>query len=281
MKRDLFENKYQPNNNGLKIFFIDIICFLMVTVISIGFCYAYFSHRVDVSGFSTTANVTVQYQYDVAGNGNYVAVSDVYGKINNGANQSLTGIIINPGDTITILGRALNTSNVPVYVLAKLEVITNKGTDVVWYNIGTNDPKATGVENSDALPNDVEENGYLKLETADMTTAAGRTDKIYQVGAGSLGGSYVQDNVTHYYYKDLAIPYKFDGETYENGDTVTSISLTLHVHQKDHLSTAADFVNLYKPHATGITAQVPNGYINGYRTESIYAAHYITGNKLV
>ena len=51
------------------------------------------------------------------------------------------------------------------------------------------------------------------------------------------------------------------------------------VHQKDHLNTALDFIELYKPLATGITEH-NNGFINGYTTESIYAAHYITGNRL-
>lgn len=278
MKIDLFENKYK-SSNGFKIFFIDIVCFLLVAVVSIGFCYSYFSHSIEISGFSTTANVDVEYQYYDTQQSKYVVGQQVYGKINNGAEQLLTGAMITPGDTITILGRVVNTSNVAVYVLAKLTIVVNGEPKEIWYNIGTNDAEMTGVANSSALPNANEEYDYKTLTMLDMTTPSGKTDKVYQVGAGSLAGSYKSGEETKYHHKDLAIPYVFTGSEYKNGDTITSITLTIHVHQRDHLSSAKDFIELYKPHATNIS-EGNNGFINGYTTESIYAAHYITGNKL-
>lgn len=278
MKRNLFENKYEPSS-AMKIVFVDIVCFLLVCIFSVGFCYSYFSDNVSISGDTAMAHVAVQYQYG-ATDSTYAPVSDVYGQINGGDVQKLNGATITPGDTITIVGRAVNTSSVAVYVLAKLTLVTSKGTEEVWYNIGSNDPASGESQNTSALPNTIENYGYQQLYLEDMTTSAGRTDKIYQIGAGSLAGSYVQNEVTYYYHKDLAIPYTFEGDKYENGDTITSISLTLHVHQKDHLSTASDFINLYKPHATGITETSPNGFINNYTTESIYATHHITGNLL-
>ena len=234
MKIDLFENRYRPSNVA-KIFFVDIVCFLLVAFISIGACYAYFSHKLEVKGVSTMANVSVQYQYEVE-EGTYQAVDEVYGKINDKAEQKLTGALITPGDTITILGRAVNTSNVAVYVLAKLTIVTSNGTVEVWYNIGSNAPASGEDENPESLPNDIELGGYEKLYKESMTTAGGRTDDVYQIGAGVLGGSYKQGETTIYRYKELAIPYKFAGEDYENGDTITSISLTLHVHQRDYLA---------------------------------------------
>ncbi|MBQ7798588.1 MAG: hypothetical protein IJ371_05645 [Clostridia bacterium] len=260
MKVDLFENKYRPSN-GLKIVFIDIVCFLLVAIVSVGFCYSYFSHRIDVEGFSTTAKVDVEYQYDVT-DGTYALVSDVYATVNGGTEQTLTSITktqpLTPGDTITIVGRAYNASNVQVYVLARLEVVTSKGTEVVWYNIGTNDPAIdNGVQTGADTPDALSAEDYKTL-SIDETT------KLYTVGAGSLGA---------YKYKELAIPYEISKEL-ENGDTVTSINLTLHVHQKKYLRSETSDFKLYSKYENA------NKQINGYDTESIYAAHYITGNKL-
>lgn len=279
MKTNLFENKYRPSN-AAKIFFVDIVCFLLVAFISIGVCYAYFSHKLEVGGFSTMANVNVQYQYDVT-EGNYQQVNTVYGKVNNEDERDLAGVTITPGDTITIVGRAVNTSNVSVYVLAKLTIVTSKGTINAWYNIGSNAPVGAEAENPDALPNAIETEESKQLYKKSMTTASGKTDEVYQVGAGVLGGSYKDGEITKYRYKELAIPYTFEGEEYENGDTITSITLTLHVHQRDYLDAAEDFISLYKPHASNISQANPNGFINGYTTESIYAVHQITGDKLV
>ena len=254
MKTDLFENKYKASN-AVKIFFADVVCFLLVTIISIGFCYSYLTGRAEVSGTSKTANVAVQYQY------NGVAVENVYGTVNGGAVQSLTNTTFTPGDKIVIVGNAVNVSNVPVYVLAKLEIETNDGTITEWYNIGSNDPafddKGSQIEDDDtsALTE------YLKL----TKTTYPDGNEIHQVGAGSLGTGK---------YKSLAIPYEFKGTDYENGDTITSIKLTLHVHQKAHLrSDTTDFV-LYSQYEQ-------DGKINGYDTESIYATHQMTGDLLV
>lgn len=270
MKINLFENKYHKSNI-MKIFFADIVCFLLVAVVSIGVCYSYFSHGIDIAGSGKMANVSVQYQYDKTTDGVYEAVDEVYGKVNGGTERLLTDLIITPGDEITIVGRAVNTGNVSVYVIAKLTVVTSRGTDIIYYNIGNNDPGLDGYENSDALPNSKENHEYLELYAENMTNN-GVTHKVHQIGAGSLAGSKEVEGVTTYYHKDLAISYTFDGDTYENGDTVTSISLELLVHQRQYLNTAPD-IDLYNSHAT-------NGKINGYSVESIYAVHYMLDEKL-
>lgn len=252
MKIDLFENKYKPSN-AVKIFFVDIVCFLLVTFLSIGICYAYLSDHYQVSGTSTTAKVGVQYQYNASGS--YVSVEDIYAKVNGGATEKLEDITITPGDKLTIVGRAVNTSNVAVYVLAKLEIVINDEPITVWYNIGTNDPTiVNGTQTGADTPGALAEADYKVLTTQKM----GDHD-VYQVGAGSLGVDK---------YKELAIPYEFKGADFDNDDVISSIKLTLHVHQKNHLSTASDYA-LYKQYT-----------VEGYTTDSIYAAHYITGNKL-
>ena len=254
MKANLFENKYKPSN-AVKVFFADVVCFLIVTILSIGFCYSYFSGSAGASGSSRTANVAVQYQY------NGVAVTEIYGTINDGAVRSLTNATFTPGDKIVIVGSAYNLSNVPVYVLAKLEIVTNNGTITEWYNIGSNDPAYSdkGIQLEDDDVDALTE--YLKLNKVAQSDGK----EIHQVGAGSLGASK---------YKNLAIPYEFKGSEYDNDDTITSINLTLHVHQKAHLrSDTSDFV-LYTPYEH-------EGKINGYDTESIYATHQMTGDLLV
>lgn len=262
MKINLFENKYKPSN-AIKIFFVDIVCFLLVSIVSVSFCYSYFSDKVSVSGSTTMAKLSVQYQVN-AGSG-YADASDIYVILNEDedATQKLSETIIQPGDTITIVGRAVNTSNVSVYVLGRLQIVVKKNgsanstTETIWYNIGSND-NGTGAETPEALEN-------APILYTDNTTG------LYQVGAGSLGAGK---------NKELTIDHTFVGTQYENGDVIESVTFTLYVHQKDHLSTASDFIELYKPHATGITQSNPNGFINGYTTESVYAAHYITGNTL-
>lgn len=265
MKINLFENKYKPSN-AIKIFFVDIVCFLLVSIVSVSFCYSYFSDNVSVEGSTTMAKLSVQYQVN-AGSG-YAAVDDIYMVLNEEPNsndaeiEKLSETIIQPGDTITIVGRAVNTSNVSVYFLARLEIVVKKNgseqstTKTIWYNIGSND-NGEGAE----TPAVVE---AVELYT-DNTTG------LYQVGAGSLGSGK---------YKELQVSHTFAGTEYENGDVIESVTFTLQVHQKDHLSTASDLIELYKPHATGITQANPNGFINGYTTESVYATHYMTGNAL-
>lgn len=261
MKIDLFENKYKPSN-AVKIFFADVVCFLLVAMITIGLCYAYLSDKADVSGTASTAKVAVEYQYNGA------VSSEVYVKVNGGAVQALSSAQILPGDKITIVGSIVSQSNVSAYTLAKLEIVSIQSgeevTETIWYNIGSNDPTfdANGEEIVDGVNNTtaLDEEGYIELYTEELTVG-GQTHTVYKVGAGSLGA---------YKTKDLAIPYTFDGETYKNGDTIVSVTLTLHAHQKDHLSSASDW-DLYNQYA---------GQITGYDIESIYAVHYITGTQL-
>ena len=135
MKIDLFENKYKPGKVA-KIIFMDIICFLLAVSLSVSVCYAYFSAKVNVKGAATFASLDIEYR-KVAGNPS-TSTNVLYGSINGGSLQNITATTtITPGDEITIGGYAVNISNVPIYVLGRLEVVTNKDTEVVWYNIET------------------------------------------------------------------------------------------------------------------------------------------------
>ncbi|MFQ6723870.1 MAG: hypothetical protein ACLRFE_00865 [Clostridia bacterium] len=265
MRIDLFKNQYKESNAS-KILFIDVICFLLVAILSLGICYAYMSDSADVSGDATTAHISIQYQYSVGDNGAYTAVNNLYGSINNGTIASIDGKVFVPGDSIVIVGRAVNTSNVSAYVLAKLEINYTRNGNVykeeVWYNIGSNEPvyDEDGKTIVAETPNALASNEYKKLYTAEM---GADNEDVYQIGAGSFGANK---------YKDLAIPYQFDGEKFTNGDVINSIKLYLCAHQKDYLRSASDFEK-YSKYET-------SGHINGYTTESIYASHYITGKEL-
>ena len=257
MKIDLFENKYKPSN-ALKIFFADVVCFLLVAIISVGVCYAYFSNSVSITGDASMAQVTVEYQALV--DGNYQTVDYVSAIINPTESSteddavSLNGTMITPGDTIKIVGRAMNTSTVSVYVLARLNIeVLRAGSasstvETIWFYIGENDP---GVANGG--------NGTPTIEDNEVKILTIAENGFYNVGAGSLGAAR---------YKQLAITYTFSGADYQNGDVIKSVSLRLQVHQKDYLETADDY-DLY----TSVT--------NGGKTHSqssVYAAHHITGH---
>lgn len=256
MKRDIFQENYK--GNAVKVLFMDLIVFLLVTIFSIGFCYSYFSDKVEAEGSATTAHVDVVYRKNFNDETPYTML---YGKINadgTPADISTTQLAITPGDILYIQGYAVNTSNVSVYVLAKLEVTIVEDklegedvttTEVYWYNIDNN-------------------------EVVDSTTTGSYTSPTvrYTVGASSLA-SYDENYVRSDFYKELSIPYKYDGETHTNAHTITSIKLTLHVHQKQYLRNSDDFDN----YAAG---ESQDGMINGYETESIYAAHQITGQTL-
>ncbi len=240
MKIDLFENKYKVSNIA-KVLFIDIVCFLLFSVISVSVCYAYFSSKADVTGTGTLAGVSVEYHANV--DSAYISVSEIYVDDGYGASMPLANSVITPGDTITIVGHAVNTSDVGVYAIAKVTVnwvdLTEEKTEDTWYTVG-------GKTGSEFIELTMDNNG------------------IYQVGAGSIDS---KD------YIELAIPYTFDGATYENTDQITKITVTLYVHQKDHLRNASDFEN-YSAYEDA------SGKINEYATESIYATHYMTGNIL-
>ena len=256
MRRDIFQENYK--GNAVKVLFADLVVFLLVTIFSIGFCYSYFSDEVKATGNTTTAVVTVAYRadYDDAGSS-----ETIYGCINNASGTaqeiSTKNIALTPGDALYIKGYAVNTSNVAVYVLAKLEIeiteqvdenTTTTTTETHWYNIANNqlvDSTATG----------------------SYTSQAG----VYKVGASSLeayDSKYERDD----FYKELSIKYEYDGATHTNAHTITSIKLTLHVHQKEYLRQADDF--------TKYSTEEVEGKIGDYTTESIYAAHQITGKTL-
>ena len=255
MKLDLFNNKYK-RGSVVKIIFADIVCFLLIAVFSISFCYAYFNAKEVASGAVGLAQVSVEYQYNASGT--YNAVNTVYAKLNNETNAKNLGdqLIITPGDKITIVGRAVNTSSVPVFVLGKIEVsykVAENAESITltqWYNIGTNDPQIVDGELEDETPSAVTP---TELKTNE--------DGMYIVGAGSLGAGK---------YKELSIPYTFDGELFKNGYIIESVVFTLHVHQKQYLNTADDFYN----YSSVTTDDV------SYSHESIYATHHITGNLL-
>jgi hypothetical protein len=255
MKLDLFNNKYK-RGNVVKIIFADIVCFLLVSVFSISFCYAYFSDRVSSTGFTGMASVSIEYQYQVSGS--YKPVDSVYGKFNNESTVRDLGtqFTITPGDTLTIVGRAVNTSGVPVFVLGKVEVsykVAENAQPITltsWYNIGTNDPQLVNGTMQSETPG-AEESKLLKTNE----------DGMYIIGAGSLGAGK---------YKDLSVVYTFDGELYQNGYIIQSVTLTLHAYQKQYLNSADDFDNYSSATTDGVT----------YSHESIYATHQIVGNLL-
>lgn len=255
MRIDLFENKYKTSN-GLKIFFADLVCFLLVAIISIGFCYAYFTDSANVKGDASMALVAVEYQRKVSEN-SYAASANVYAIINAEDDSTIddavemTSKIITPGTSITIVGRAMNKSTVPVFILAKLEFEVQKfgsqtsTKQIIWFNIGTNDPGEGEAQTPGANTNP------LQLTIGD--------NGLYTVGASSIAAST---------YKDLYVPYTFDGAGYENGDVIKNIEFTLSVHQRDYLDSADDWDN-YESVTTGNIT---------YSKASIYAAHHITGN---
>ena len=255
MKLDLFNNKYKPSN-VTKIIFADIVCFLLVAIFSVGFCYAYFTDKKIASGSAGMASVTIEYQYQVSGT--YKPVTTTYAKLNNETEVRDLGtkLIITPGDTLTIVGRAVNTSNVPIYMLGKIEVnykvAENAETITLteWYNIGSNEPQIV--------------DGTLEAETPNAVTPKAlktNTDGMYIVGAGSLGVGK---------YKELAIPYTFDGNLFKNGYIIESVVFTLHAHQMQYLNTAKDFGDYSSATTDGVT----------YSHESIYATHHMVGNLL-
>ena len=144
MKLDVFSNK--SNKHGLlKILFVDIVCFFVITISLISFCYSYFSDKADVEGKVNTAMVSIDYRTDKDDPSS--SSNEIYAQVNGGALTTLSSITtINPGDNIVIKGYAVNTSDVSVYTLAKLQVINHDynldiiDTETIWYNISSNTP---------------------------------------------------------------------------------------------------------------------------------------------
>ncbi len=223
MKRYMFQNQYE-SSNLLKVFFADVVCFLLVAIASVGFCYSYFSSQADASGSATMARVDIDYRQVAADAA--TSTTTIYGSVNNGTLGNITASTkVSPGDTINIKGHAVNTSEVDVYVLGRLEVVTNKDTEVIWFNIAESKPVY-----------------FYK--------------GLFQVGASALAVDASQA---------ININYTLDGEKYTSDYIIEDLTFTLHAHQKDHLSTAADYSNY--------------SAVGDYSQDSIYATHYITNRK--
>ena len=171
----------------------------LVAIFSIGFCYAYFSDKASASGGGALGSVSIKYcsTANIA-----TETTQIKATLNGGSEINLTSSVgIAPGDEIVIKGYAVNTSSVVIYAMAKLEIVTNKGTEVIWYNIV--DGNKVSLDNG-----------------------------VLQAGAGALDANVAQA---------LALSYTFDGTKYNNEYTITSISLNLYAHQKDFLSSADDY----------------------------------------
>lgn len=211
MKRDILQKQYKTA--GLfRTFIADIICFFVITVLSVGFCYSYFSDKVDVLGDATTATIAVSYQ-DGAG----AKLTNITAKVNGGASAGLNGIQIAPGDTITITGNAVSigdegtaaSATADAYLLAELNIVNKDASgniideETVWYNVVNN--KVVYVERG-----------------------------LFQVGASVLQAGATQA---------LSIPYTFEGDKYNENYQTISLALTLHTHQKAFLDLAEDYNN--------------------------------------
>jgi len=200
MKRGILQNQY-TSSNLLKIFFADIVCFLVVAILSVGFCYSYFSKKADANGNVTMANVNIDYR-KVANNAS-TSTDVVYGSINGGTVGDITSDTnILPGDTLNIRGYAVNTSNtVDVYILGRLEIITNKDTEVIWYNIKDN-------------------------------VAVYFHKGLFQIGASSIVAGASQA---------ISIDYVIEGARYTSEYVIEDVNFSLHAHQKEYLTTSSDF----------------------------------------
>ncbi|MBO5910230.1 MAG: hypothetical protein J6Q15_01835 [Clostridia bacterium] len=246
MKLDLFENQYKPSNM-IKIFFADIVCFLLVAIVSIGFCYSYFSDGVNIKGSTTTAMMVIDYRND-----NNVSVDNIYAQVNGKTASTLSNIKVCPGDTVNIKGKAVNANednslitDVDVYLLAKL-IIESKDasgniidTETIWYNVG----EATAVP--------------LYVERG-----------LFQIGASVLAADSSQN---------INIQYVIEGERYNNDYSTIAMTLELHSHQKDYLNLAEDYDN-YSAVTTNVTINQATKSVT-YSKESIYATHAMVGRK--
>lgn len=244
MKRDILQNQYK--SKGLfGTLIADIVCFLVVIALSVGFCYSYFSDKVNVMGNATTATIAIAYQ-----DGSGAKLTDITGQINGGSAATLNGKRIAPGDTITITGNAVSigkdgtsaTASSDSYVLAQLDVI------------GLDTAEITGKDDT-----------YIKEHTIDKETiwyniADGKIvyaeRGLFQIGASVLAAKGTQA---------LSISYTFEGDKYNEQYLGVKLVLTLHTHQKDFLNLAEDYNNY--------------SAVGTYAKESIYATHCITGRK--
>ena len=215
-----------------KIIFMDIICFLLAISMAFGVCYSYFSDKVGAQG--ATALTSLNIDYRVQADDPSTSSNVVYGSINDGAEGFITaGTVINPGDTLNIRGYAVNTSNkIDIYAMTRVEIVTNKDREVLWFGQTAQD--------------------QLFMEKGMFNGIA------YAIDAGESNA--------------INIDYVFDGDKYTNQHIIQSITLTLHAHQKDYLTSASDYQD-YAPF--DMSGENMRGEVN----EAVYATHQIIGRK--
>lgn len=246
MKRGVLYSKL--NSGWLKWITIDLICFIVVSALSFGFCYSYFSDEVKASGEATTASLIVEYwQTATSGTPSSTVYAIIDGTSNAVALDSIENDEIVPGQSVTIKGYAVNTSNINVYIMGKLEIEAEdknglvKYTETVWYNIGNgqscNGSNLTIGASSLTASTWVENNGETTITTPDSAK------------------------------QELSLIYTFDGATFVNGDKITKFNFTLEAHQSSYLTLAEDYDNF---------SSITNGAVN-YSQNQVYAAYCITG----
>lgn len=242
MKRDLLQNN--RFGSWRRIIFADLICFAIILIAIFGFCYAYFSNKVQIDGNTNMGSLDIMYcqnSTDTTGS------STIYGSINGDSTVDLNtaSSIITPGDTLKIQGYAVNTSNVDVFVLGRLEVnFTNQNSvsekDVIWYNISSGTP--------------------LYVEKG-----------LFQVGASVLYASGIFGDK-----QQINASYTFTGDKFVSGYSITSVKFELYGHQAMYLDFAKEF-DMDSSYNSYITA---SGGKNVYNDSSKkLVCHLITGRR--
>ena len=242
MKRYLLQN--DRFGGWRKWIFADIICFAIILIVAFGFCSAYFSSKLQISGNSSLGHLDVMYCQNSTSTTNS---QYVYGSINGGSPVTLNTIntMIAPGDTLKIQGYAVNTSNVDVFVLGRLEIkFTNQNSvseqEVVWYNIATGTP--------------------LYVERG-----------LFQVGASVLYEAGVSGD-----RQQINASYTFSGDKFINGYTIDSVIFELVGHQAEFINFANEF-DMDASYNSYITV---SGGKNVYNENSKkLVCHLITGRR--
>lgn len=239
-------------NYWLKMITFDLICFILVSIFAFGFCYAYFSDEVKVAGKTTTASLMVEYWQNVnSGSPSQMVYGILDGSSTAVALDDVARDEIVPGQSVTITGCAANTSNIPVYIMGKLEVeVTDKNgaiklTETVWYNIST----------GQASDGDHLTIGASILDASTWTTNKDNTTTITTPNSAK---------------QVLSLQYTFDGATLTNDDIITKFNFTLVAHQSNYLTLAEDYNQFIS---------LTNNQVS-YTQIQVYAAHCITGLEL-
>lgn len=233
-------------------------CFVLCTVLSFGFCYAYFSSKVEATGTITTAQLVIEYKNE---SGDVSSDLNVYKVDDEGDYLMTDGNTIIPGDQLYVVGSIQNDADsINAYVLleTRLELLTTDLTEVEkvqdskFYNLnGTN------------VTFDTTKQYY--------TTAA----TLLEAGADAI----VLDDGTNLTYTiDPTLTSEMSGRTFK-------LTLVIHAIQADNLEEDAKYVEsdvLYSPliHATNMLINaVPtpvNGKIYGNSVQQTY-----TGKNLL